>query len=1800
MANQLEDFITYVLDTETTSELLFTQTLRKNATIFRNSSIKTWQNRIERELKEIGQNANRKDVRTVEETVAGDESDEKSSSDIETESDEENETKIEQKPATKTLIDPIRRADRLLRLLFEGSGENVDLFDIYFNTLETLIQLDDENLRTIALKQIVSHVFERAKDSNRFERLITLKTSSSIVDVFRHFSMENSLQVEHLEILFPTSGRFVDARREFRDSTKFFLDIDSLLLALIHQDEIDASPLHLIFVVERILFKLFQQANETNFTLIFFDFYEQIYEENSSILLLIRSALVAHLKSNDDRIEMKQFSSWLDDEYVKFVREEKIHFVFYHDLSNLKISTKNYLSNEVFERLTILSHLFGNFHQYFLECQLFLLNKIFLSPTTVECFQLKFFRLCPLTLLQRIFPKNDRENVRDDQNFVSMNDEDVRFSIYFDAISQLIDKDLATLFSLHVSLLVRLSITDRHLSTRPTRFEWKFDEELENFEKILAKSIAKVSSKDKTQKIGDIFDRRLFFFTIEQIAEKRSAFRLDSTTKSFLQRIFQIEISDFSPLVDRLIKSQKVQVEQKSNDENHHSSLIRISNPLIDKFTGIVLNSNQLEFVEPEENLLSSFSDRQIWNEMKEVGDDISRIPDNLENDKKKQPHRFRTRNQQKLFDYFTLYGESLTTRDVQDRQYRIILPKIVEETTTSATATAKNEKTKAKAKTKTTKSKADDIREQNLKRKAEKRDDEETLRLDIIDQQVQKIPPTDLPTIIDLLDESLPTFKSSNVRLEILQRKFDYQRKYLRTFRRKSSLTIEEQSKLELLRISYFATLCELIDIENISNPFEVKMKFMEDLLGQSSVTKNDWYRFQLETINSRLPRRETNSFDPRVPEFLPDPWQVKFLDAVDREDSIVIVAPTASGKTYSSYYAMQQAQKKSSNGVCVYIAPSKALINQVAGTIYTNCGPNLGVFTSDYRMNITKCRILVTTPECFEMLLLSAEYQRWCQRIRYCIFDEIHCMSGELGSEVWERIILLINCPMIGLSATVKNGEEVQHWIEKVEEQRKILFKNSERRRVVFIDQKERLADLNKFLYSNRQLIPLHPVSLFNSKQLIHRGLPDDLAFSPAETLCLHDKLTDEKNPPAVDTFFSPDWVVERTRANEFSKTVRQPFEKLIEQKNLTKIDEICTFNEQIEYPEMKPMATLIGEFVLTLKEKNLLPCIIFTDSRTLCEDLAESVTKYFENLEEELRRTKYKRQIEAIEKRIEMIEKAERKTSKTKKASAASSKRRGEDDEATTEDKPADLRKMDEEDQNSLRLTGYENELLNGTLEEATLANLRGCNRELKERLLKRASKRNPRLIRYINRGVAYHHPRLRNIERLAVEGLFRNRYVQLIFSTWTLALGVHMPTRTVAFVKDSMSLDALQYRQSSGRSGRRGFDVQGNVVFLDIPLSKIRHLTVSSIPDIRTDLSISVTYLMRLLNFYNRSEDKDDALNRSLVSMQCPFVRQYRKTMAESIDDVMRYHCLSTVDLLYRLNLLDEHGNLIGLAGLAMHLHCAEPANLLFTYLIDMKLFHRLSDDEELINLLAYLFTHRTWFITRDQSRRERYFNKKRSLRPLSKEILRRIHSYNDVVRQSLGVYLENLLRHLRSVYKNVEESLPFSQISFSQSTDYDDGTFEYQLHHHHSEQKNNPSISPFAGLSGLTHGELLRRYSPSINTWHLPFDLDLSSRIVPMIDIDAIDSNGSSYYLNSYLVDFFRHGSETKLINEYDIERDEVYQLLRGFQSILYSIDQSLRKLSAENSNDNEFFRPISKKFTRLEQTFSRRFHSEYK
>lgn len=252
-------------------------------------------------------------------------------------------------------------------------------------------------------------------------------------------------------------------------------------------------------------------------------------------------------------------------------------------------------------------------------------------------------------------------------------------------------------------------------------------------------------------------------------------------------------------------------------------------------------------------------------------------------------------------YAYFDLYGKSLTSRDVRDNQFQIVLPK------RSASAdTSTNSKKKPKGKKNIQPKKADVIIFESEQRKINKQIIEEKDRLKNIESQLENISTDDYENAIEFIDKSLSDFKTEPNRLVLFERKFYLQRKYLAKLRKKSSLTNEEQSKLDLLLVGYFATMTELVQLENIKTEkiFESKKKFMEELINQSPLDLELWYQFQLEKINSRLPRREQGVKDNRVPDFVPDQWQIDFLNAVDKGQSIIIVAPTASGLFHSFFF--------------------------------------------------------------------------------------------------------------------------------------------------------------------------------------------------------------------------------------------------------------------------------------------------------------------------------------------------------------------------------------------------------------------------------------------------------------------------------------------------------------------------------------------------------------------------------------------------------------------------------------------------------------------------------------------------------------------------------------------------------------------------------------------------------------------------------------------------------------------------------------------------------------------------------
>lgn len=90
----------------------------------------------------------------------------------------------------------------------------------------------------------------------------------------------------------------------------------------------------------------------------------------------------------------------------------------------------------------------------------------------------------------------------------------------------------------------------------------------------------------------------------------------------------------------------------------------------------------------------------------------------------------------------------------------------------------------------------------------------------------------------------------------------------------------------------------------------------------------------FQLLYCGPYMDRNLDSAPDPRVP-FEPDGWQRKVLDELDADKSIFVVAPTSAGKTFISFYAMERILRADDESVLVYVAPTKALVNQIAAEI-------------------------------------------------------------------------------------------------------------------------------------------------------------------------------------------------------------------------------------------------------------------------------------------------------------------------------------------------------------------------------------------------------------------------------------------------------------------------------------------------------------------------------------------------------------------------------------------------------------------------------------------------------------------------------------------------------------------------------------------------------------------------------------------------------------------------------------------------------------------------------------------------
>ncbi len=160
-------------------------------------------------------------------------------------------------------------------------------------------------------------------------------------------------------------------------------------------------------------------------------------------------------------------------------------------------------------------------------------------------------------------------------------------------------------------------------------------------------------------------------------------------------------------------------------------------------------------------------------------------------------------------------------------------------------------------------------------------------------------------------------------------------------------------------------------------------------------------------------------------------DPFQLKAIEAINRDKSVLVSAPTGAGKTAIAEHAIERSLARGER--VVYTAPVKALSNQKFRDFSAKYPESTGLLTGDVTIN-THAPLVIMTTEIYRNQLF--EDPKRLENTKWVIFDEVHYLDDQERGTVWEEAMMFSppHVRFLALSATAPNIEEVAEWIEKV----------------------------------------------------------------------------------------------------------------------------------------------------------------------------------------------------------------------------------------------------------------------------------------------------------------------------------------------------------------------------------------------------------------------------------------------------------------------------------------------------------------------------------------------------------------------------------------------------------------------------------------------------------------------------------------------------------------------------------------------------------------------------------------------
>ncbi|DAZ92975.1 TPA: hypothetical protein N0F65_004350 [Lagenidium giganteum] len=633
----------------------------------------------------------------------------------------------------------------------------------------------------------------------------------------------------------------------------------------------------------------------------------------------------------------------------------------------------------------------------------------------------------------------------------------------------------------------------------------------------------------------------------------------------------------------------------------------------------------------------------------------------------------------------------------------------------------------------------------------------------------------------------------------------------------------------------------------------------------------------FQLTEMSDRLPPLNMHHMN----KFILDDWQRTVLTHIDQQHSVVVCAPTSSGKTVLSSYVSVV------GGKVLFVVPTDPLAWQVAALFQSMVKGSVALITEGtVFLPDGGFRVAVGTPKAVESTLLDIGYD-----FEYAVFDEVHDLNGAEGDAL-ERIIKAVTCPFLALSATIGNAQTLQKW-----------WQSHHPREVHLLEYKGRFINLQRLIWNEpkdaakKELVSLHPCAGVTLDYLRNDGFEaGDLAFTPRDTFALWGamekfypaNLIEDVSPQKVfalkDTD-EPEAPVAKTKTKEKSKKKDKEKDKGKKSKSSKKDVEDDDDGAEIDLgqrvhritlmesklyedvikqrlqqlatkePEMTkklldsfapPESLRVNAFnasidvyslVKELVSKNLTPAISFQLDSVRCRQLFDTLLNRIE--EEEIAR--YPNFREKVQEEYAEWERQQAQAKKRENKSKAKDKEESAREAQEFEEKPPpDI------------YAPHPDFVLAPVGHRLSAVEFKEIRWQLRRELSEDSDDGHP-LVRSLRRGIGIYNAELPAAYLRIVQSLAQAGRLAVVFSDDTLAYGVNMPFRTCCFCEDTSEeiLTSLMVQQMAGRAGRRGLDRQGNIVFAGLSWARIQFLMRGLLPAVTGRKSLYPTICLQRL-------------------------------------------------------------------------------------------------------------------------------------------------------------------------------------------------------------------------------------------------------------------------------------------------------------------------------------------------------------